>query len=98
MTADFVILTPQKPAYGLPCNGCGHCCQAQPCALALDLIGADIRCPCPALEWHGDRYRCGLVLRPNHYIPGLAEKPWVNGMLSATFRAMLGVGCGCDSD
>ena len=37
MTTDFVILTPRKPLYGEPCNGCGICCQSMCCGVALDL-------------------------------------------------------------
>jgi len=63
---------PRKPNFGGPCNGCGACCIATPCGLALDYLeGAEEGSPCPALEWKDGRAWCGLALRPFHHSAGL---------------------------
>ena len=98
--AGFVILSNQKPAFGAPCNGCGYCCQNEACSLAVDRLGVRPSDPCPALEWNGSEYRCGMVTRPHHYIEGLAEKPWTDEVLVPIFSLMLGItlGVGCDAE
>lgn len=86
---------PSKPAEGAPCNGCGVCCALETCPAArlrfLQKSG-----PCPALEWSGDksRYHCGLLLRPNHYLP-LPEfaTPLTRRLLARWIAA--GIGCDC---
>lgn len=92
---------PRKPRYDEPCNGCGLCCVAIPCALALDYVeGADIGKPCPALEWEGGRSFCGLVRNPAGHSPLLALASIVHGpgAVSAEIAdALGGVGGGCDS-
>ena len=52
---------PAKPAFGLPCNGCGLCCAAQVCAVGQIVFGLNVKGPCPALKFYGDRTACGLV-------------------------------------
>lgn len=55
--------------------------------------------PCPALEWEGKHYLCGLAVNPKQHIQFLNEKPeefsefW-KGYMSSIFR----FGIGCDSD
>lgn len=58
-----------KPAAGQVCNGCGVCCSAEPCPVAR-LFLWQWRGACRALEWHSDQrlYRCGMLLRPAHYL------------------------------
>jgi hypothetical protein len=40
---------PAKPPEGEPCNGCGYCCDQQPCQIAEEVFGEDVAAPCPAL-------------------------------------------------
>lgn len=101
MTAPVVIhlhrQAPAKPAVGEACNGCGVCCALETCPLAL-LRFRQRRGPCPALEWNGERYRCGLLLRPRHYWPWLPASwaaPWQRW--SARWIAS-GIGCDCSAD
>lgn len=90
---DFVLLSAQKPPEGTPCNGCGECCQTQACGLSSDYLKSDAS-PCIALEWDGARYRCGLAVRPSHYlkIPNFADE-----MISGMIIQALGIGKGCCS-
>jgi hypothetical protein len=61
---------PQKPAAGMPCNGCGVCCASEPCPVAIVFL-RQRRGSCRALEWDAAThiYRCGMLLRPAHYLP-----------------------------
>lgn len=86
---------PIKPALGQPCNGCGYCCAAEPCGIAREFIGADDVGPCPALEWDGARFGCGMILRPGHY---LGAPAWADAEIGATVAEALGAGRGCDAD
>src|SRR5690348_11874189 len=79
----FVLLTPPKPKYGEPCNGCGLFCQACLCPIAIDLFPtADLNSACPALVWSGSRYLCAVV--------EVAESLGLDILT-------LGFGVGCDS-
>lgn len=60
---------PRKPRIGQDCNGCGICCVAEPCAVALEYADGAERAAnggqaCPALEWDDGRSWCGMVRRP----------------------------------
>lgn len=61
---------PQKPAAGMPCNGCGACCACEPCPVGIVFL-RQRHGSCRALEWDaGARiYRCGMLLRPAQYLP-----------------------------
>lgn len=60
---------PRKPTFGDPCNGCGLCCVATACGMALTVISTARKGQsCPALEWEGGRSWCGLVRHPTRYI------------------------------
>lgn len=60
---------PQKPAYGASCNGCGLCCTATACSLAMAFVdGAVEGQRCPALEWTDNRFWCGLYRHPERYV------------------------------
>lgn len=59
---------PIKPTISQPCNGCGWCCASEPCGIAREFIGADGEGPCPALEWDGARFGCGMIVRPLVYL------------------------------
>ena len=86
--------TPAKPLKGQPCNGCGDCCAAQPCKLAVELLACSTG-PCIALEHDGGRTYCGLVRRPAHYLIG--QDVAAPGF-SALFAGLLQLGSGCDSE
>lgn len=65
----------RKPREGDPCNGCGLCCMATPCALGDRYVpGAVEGSPCPALAWAGGRSYCGLVIDPVRNSPALADQ------------------------
>ena len=57
----------RKPPHGQPCNQCGLCCYAAPCALGAALFATRAG-PCPALRFHdnGDSY-CDVVAHPEQY-------------------------------
>ncbi|MBK7899216.1 MAG: hypothetical protein KA603_08315 [Azonexus sp.] len=86
---------PPKPALGAPCNGCGVCCAAETCPLGR-VVFRQRQGPCPALEWHAERYRCGLLAEPRRYLPWLPR-----GCAGAVHRLLsrwIAAGAGCDSD
>ncbi len=84
-----------KPSYGLPCNGCGLCCQNEICPLG-QFAFPSWQAPCPALERDGDRFVCGLVNRPEVYAPIKTAVNGVEEMRAAAMHAN-GVGIGCDA-
>lgn len=88
--------TPAKPPKGQPCNGCGFCCAAEPCALARELLDCT-EGPCLALEHDGGRTYCGLVRRPARYLTVTGEDLPATAF-SALFAGLLRLGAGCDSE
>jgi hypothetical protein len=82
-----------KPAFGAPCNGCGLCCIMEQCALSVEYLGKQDRCP--AIERMGDRFACGLVTRPGHY---MGTPAFGDAYLGRLIGEALGIGRGCDSD
>jgi len=60
---------PSKPAIGQACNGCGVCCAAAPCPVALVFLW-QWRGACRALLWDAAQqmYRCGMVLQPQSFV------------------------------
>jgi hypothetical protein len=88
---------PAKPALGLPCNGCGVCCLAEPCPLGM-LVSRRRRGPCAALRWDGAqaRYLCGMVANPAG-VTGLRPR-WVAAPLAWLARRWIAAGVGCDAD
>lgn len=74
---------PGKPRMGDACNGCGICCLATPCILAIEHADAVEGAPCPMLTWRDGRSWCGFVL--------FADEP-----LSSQIREALGDGS-CDA-
>lgn len=99
-----------KPSQGEPCNSCGYCCTAEPCALAKEFLHCTAG-PCVALEQqHGGQLTCGLVRNPLGYlfkavhpdaeVPVLAAAPEsLEGyQLSVRFASALGLGKGCDAE
>ena len=95
---DLPILK-QKPAYGTPCNHCGQCCLESVCsigAMVLDRSWGDIEeGPCPALRWHGNESRCGLVVDPLAYAHPKAPGRTAPSRLSAAVKAIENMGYGC---
>lgn len=61
------------------CVGCGFCCIKTPCDAARRLY-PNVKV-CPQLQWHGDRYMCGLML--------------IAGPLGDDYRRELHAGAGC---
>jgi hypothetical protein len=87
---------PEKPPHGAPCNGCGLCCAAEPCALAGEYLGqAPDEGPCRALEFDDGRFWCGLVQRPGYYL-GLQD--WADPQFAVLFAFALRLGLGCDAE
>lgn len=100
---------PAKPFSGEPCNGCGYCCTASPCQLAIDYLHCS-QGPCVALETKDGRTHCGFVRNPLGYLFD-TEKRQSEGMakdaapdldaaraLSDTIAQVLGIGRGCDAE
>jgi hypothetical protein len=87
-----------RPGFGQPCNGCGHCCREEACDLSVQYLKSTVA-PCIALEFDDGRYWCGLIRHPAKYL-GLKE--WANEFalaeLSPKFAYMLRLGAGCDAD
>jgi len=90
-------LAPAKPALGLPCNGCGVCCAAEPCPSGRSLFGV-VAGACPALVWQdeGSRYGCGLLLQPERYLTGMPG--WMLPWARRWYARRIAAGRGCDSD
>jgi hypothetical protein len=87
------LAAPDKPEVGAPCNGCGVCCAAEPCPVGR-VISMRRSGACKALEWDGERYRCGFLLAPERYIP----LPLARTALRAWAGRVIAAGAGCDSD
>ena len=89
-------MLPTKPPTGSPCNGCGLCCIAEQCRISLELFGAAQ--VCPALEYEGDRFWCGIMRHPEQYgaiVDGFED--W-EGASAKYYRTLIGAEKGCDSD
>ncbi len=84
---------PRKPPEGDPCNGCGLCCAAALCAIAIELLDAD-QAPCPAMEFAEGRFWCGLVRRPSRYC---GTPPFSDRRIRTLIEAALAIGEGCDA-
>jgi hypothetical protein len=85
-----------KPPHGQPCNGCGQCCMAQLCPLAVGVFGEPWDRTCPALEPDGESFACGLVRHPMVYAMGLTLLHGVETMRTAATQ-LIGSGRGCDA-
>lgn len=97
LTLIHTTPAPAKPDHGAPCNGCGLCCAAEPCGVAVMMIGADPEHgPCPALEHDGGKFVCGLIVKPSRHSSQV--HPWADELVGQMVAATLGAGRGCDSD
>jgi hypothetical protein len=86
--------SPEKPLFGTPCNGCGVCCAASLCPVAVVFL-FQIKGKCRAMLWQDGRYVCGMAVSPDLYIKLIPEK---GRELSARFFASrIAAGLGCDS-
>lgn len=98
----------EKPALGQPCNGCGHCCRSEVCALGIR-AGVSQQTPCSALVAMDGQYRCGLLVDTAKYLntdekqlvdrltTKIGYEPALN-MVRSLWADALGAGRGCDSD
>lgn len=88
---------PAKPATGAQCNGCGVCCAAESCPVAMVFLW-QWRGACRALVWQDEsrRYVCGMVLGPEQHVHFL-PRYWVR-RLGGFFAARISAGSGCDFD
>ncbi len=90
---------PRKPRESEPCNGCGHCCVEEPCALAAEFLSCTTG-PCVALEYTDGRTYCGLVRNPIQHLLGRTaadEHAGLVGGLQAHLAGVLRLGAGCDA-
>lgn len=87
---------PARPTLGAICNGCGLCCAAQCCPLAM-VVFRRRSGPCPALSWDegASRYRCGLLDDPVRYLRWLSPA-WA-GVARRMIARWIAAGRGCDS-
>ena len=75
----------EKPLFGMPCNGCGLCCQMEICAIGM-MAFPKATAPCPALRFAGSNFRCAIVEAE----ASTGAEPLI--------AAALGIGRGCCSD
>jgi hypothetical protein len=86
------VVMRDKPAYGDPCNNCGHCCIAVQCPLSLIMFGEQEICPSLGMAEPGN-FGCRLVENPGAFIEAPADAMPV----MAEYHALLiGAGAGCD--
>jgi len=96
---------PQKPALGVPCNGCGVCCLMEPCPLGVVLSGRRTGA-CDALRWQAAtvQYRCGAITQAPEVLrirlPGSVHVavPLLARLLQRLARRWVAAGLGCDCD
>ncbi len=94
---ELHALSPSKPPLGQPCNGCGVCCAAEPCPVAVVFLFQRTE-RCRALTWQDEtqRYICGMVAAPHRYslfVPKLLSK-----VMGRIFLRRIASGIGCDSE
>lgn len=89
-------LAPAKPALHAPCNGCGICCAAEPCPVAI-LFLFQRKGRCHALLWQEDqlRYVCGMVIQPARYSRLIPKS--ISEVMGKFFASRIAANIGCDS-
>ena len=88
---------PAKPALGVPCNGCGVCCLAEPCPVGV-IVSRRRHGACKALVWSDEVgcYRCGLLaVSPGER--GSWWRRWARALWLRWARRMISAGSGCDA-
>lgn len=87
---------PDKPPLAAPCNGCGVCCASEPCPLGI-VVSRRRHGACTALHWQAgeNRYRCGLIAQPRHYLPSGLR--WLAPLLRRFALRSISAGSGCDA-
>ncbi|MFZ6755084.1 hypothetical protein ACO0KY_17075 [Undibacterium sp. Dicai25W] len=87
---------PVKPEVGQPCNGCGVCCAAEPCPVALFFLWQRVG-SCQALVWDDGQkmYRCGMSTQPARYLVWLPLR-W-QSWFARRVRRWISAGVACDS-
>jgi hypothetical protein len=89
--------TPEKPAFGQSCNGCGVCCLAEPCPLG-QVLSRRRTGTCDALEWNERqrRYFCGMAADPRRHLDWLPLRivPLVKRLVLRWIASSKG--CDCD--
>lgn len=82
----LMMLKPEKPAMGQPCNGCGYCCAAEVCAIGIQAFG-EVEAPCPAMQFRDGRFWCAVIET------AAAADP----VFGAHMRWVMAIGRGCDA-
>ena len=88
-------LAPPKPEYGAKCNGCGVCCAAEPCPVAIIFL-FQFKGRCRALQWQHEqnRYICGMVLNPDKWVGIIPRR--LRERMGRFFASRIASGLGCD--
>jgi hypothetical protein len=94
---ELHAFAPAKPLPGEPCNGCGVCCAAEPCPVAI-LFLFQRKGRCRALIWQEEnsRYICGMVAAPHRY--SLLIPTSFSAVMGRFFSSRIAAGIGCDSN
>lgn len=94
-TIELHPLSPPKPDYGACCNGCGMCCAAEPCPVAMIFL-LQFRGKCRALLWQEEtgRYVCGMAVCPDRYVRIIPQR-W-RERFRRFFASRIAAGTGCD--
>lgn len=95
---------PPKPPVGMPCNGCGVCCLAEPCPLGM-LLSRQRLGACKALRWDEAQqlYRCGALTDTVAVVQAALPARWpalaraMAPALQALAARWIAAGHGCDS-
>jgi len=81
-----------------PCTQCGYCCQHEVCPLGEELLD-EKQIPCKALEYHNNKYWCGLALSPDQYSDTIASMTnWQIEVWKEVIKYLHGFGAGCDGE
>jgi hypothetical protein len=86
---------PLKPEVGQACNGCGVCCAAEPCPVALVFVAAAGSCRALLWDQASMSYRCGMLTQPAQYLRWLPLR-W-QAWFARRVRRWIAAGVGCDS-
>jgi hypothetical protein len=92
IVAELEAAIKSKAPHGHACNRCGACCMVSVCLLGHHVFGINELGKCPALEHHGEEYRCGIIEHPERY----TDRPMVEGMREAAL-ILIGHDLGCDA-